>query len=365
MAALYITSIETFSGKTAVCLGLGKHIQSEGCKVGYFKPLGTSPRDMGGGCYQDADAMFAAQALHLTEPPEILSPVCLTLKLFESQLTGPAQDLITIVMRAYSEVKSDKDIVILEGGASLREGYAVGLATSTVARMLGASVLCVIKYRTPVSLIDDALTAFTRVGDQLLGVVINSVTPDGMRFARETGVPYLEKHKISVLGLLPEENVLHATSIGEIAAACRGEFLCGADKAGELVENLLVGAMGVDQARERMQQTPSRAIITGGDRTEMIVTALETSAKVIVLTGSLRPSPILLQQAIEMGVPMVLTPHHTLRAVEMIEQFFGKGRMAQPEKLARFEALLAEHFDFARLYQKLGLEINAQPVNPA
>lgn len=355
MIALYITSIETFSGKTAVCLGWGKYLQSKGYKVGYFKPLGTLPRDIGGGCYQDEDAIFAAQALGLAESPDLMAPVCLTLSLLESQLAGPAQDLISLVTRAYSEVKNDKDVMILEGGSSLREGYAVGLATPTVARMLGAPVLCVVRYRTPVSLIDDALTAASRLGDQLIGLVINGVPSEGMRFAREVGAPYLEKRKISVFGILPDESVLHATSIGEIAAACEGEFLCGADKAGELVENLVVGAMGVDQARSRMQHIPSRAVITGGDRTEMLVTALETSAKVIILTGGLRPSPILVQQAAEMGIPIVLSPHHTLRAVELIEQFFGKGRVARPEKLARFEALLAEHMDFARLHKKLGL----------
>ncbi len=158
MVALYITSIETFSGKTAVCLGLGRHLQAQGYKVGYFKPLGTLPRPLGDGRCVDEDALFAAQALHLSEPPELLAPVCLTMELFTSQLTGPAQDLISIVTHAYSEIKNNKDIVILEGGASLREGYAVGLATPMVARMLGAPVLCVIKYRTPVSMVDDALT---------------------------------------------------------------------------------------------------------------------------------------------------------------------------------------------------------------
>ncbi len=356
MIALYITSIETFSGKTALSLALGRHLQAGGYNVGYFKPLGTIPRDIGNGRYCDEDALFAAQALQLTISPELLSPVCLTPELFESQLTGPAQDLISAVTHAYSEVKNDKDVVILEGGSSLREGHAVGLATPTVARMLGAPVLSVVKYRTPVSLIDDALTAYARLGDQLMGVVINAVTPDGIRFATRVGVPYLEKRKVAVFGVLPQEAMLSATSVGEVAAACEGTFLCGAEQASDMVENLVVGAMGMEQAKARMEQIPSKAVITGGDRTDMIIAALEMSAKVIILTGNLHPSPIILRQAAQMGVPIVLTPYHTLDAVKSIEQFFGKGRVAQAEKLARFEALLAEHFDFARLYKKLGLE---------
>ncbi len=355
VTALYITSIETLSGKTALCLGLGKRLQSDGYHVGYFKPLGTLPYLMSDGRCCDEDALFAAQALHLAEPIELLSPVCLTQALLESQLAGPAQDMISIVTQAYSTLRTGKDVVILEGGSSLREGYAVGLATPTVARMLGAPVLCVVKYRTPASLIDDALTAHARLGDQLLGVVVNAVPPDEMRFAREVGAPCLEKRRIAVLGLLPEEASLRATSIGEIAAACEGQLLCGADKADEVVENLVVGAMGVDQVRARMQTIFNKAVITGGDRADVITVALEALAKVIVLTGDLHPGSALLEQAAGMGVPIVLTPHHTLRAVELIERFFGKGRVAQPEKLARFEAVLAKYFDFARLYEKLGL----------
>jgi BioD-like phosphotransacetylase family protein len=38
MKALYVTSLQSFSGKTAVCLALGRRLQKEGYKVGYFKP---------------------------------------------------------------------------------------------------------------------------------------------------------------------------------------------------------------------------------------------------------------------------------------------------------------------------------------
>ncbi len=356
MIAFYVTSIETFSGKTAMCLGLAKRFQADKYKVGYFKPLGTLPHDVGDGRYCDEDAMFAAQALNLNEPLNTLSPVCLTPQLFESQLAGPALDLMTTIIKAYTEIKADKDVVILEGGASLREGYAVGLPTPTVARMLGAMVLCVVKYHNPITLIDDALTADGRLGDQLLGIVINGVPADGLRFAREVGLPYLEKRRIPVFGILPEENSLQATSVGEIATACQGTFLCGADKAEEMVENLVVGAMGADQAKARLQDIPSKAVITGGDRTDIIIAALETSAKVIILTGNLQPGPIIIKQATEMGIPIVQSNYHTMRVVGLIERFFGKSRVAQPEKLARFEAMLAEHFDFARFYDKLGLE---------
>jgi BioD-like phosphotransacetylase family protein len=44
-----------------------------------------------------------------------------------------------------------------------------------------------------------------------------------------------------------------------------------------------------------------------------------------------------------------------METVEAIERVFGKTRLGQRTKLERFEALLAEHFDFERLNQALGL----------
>ena len=39
MKSLYVTSVERYSGKTAVCLVLGKRFQADGKKVGYLKTL--------------------------------------------------------------------------------------------------------------------------------------------------------------------------------------------------------------------------------------------------------------------------------------------------------------------------------------
>ncbi len=355
MRALYVTSIQTFSGKTALCLGLGRQMQADGFKVGYFKPLGTQPRQVHAGLYHDEDAMFAKQVLGLSEPVEVLAPICLTPQFIEQQLAGSDQDLTTVVIEAYNTARQDKDVVIIEGGASLREGYAVSLATPKVARMFGAPVLAVVRYDGDVQVIDDALSAHARLGDQLIGIVINNVPQSSLRFAREVAAPFLERHRVTLFGVLPEDARLMATSIREIAEAANGEFLCHADKQEELVENLTVGAMGMDEARVRLSRVPNKAVITGGDRADMIQVALDTSARLVILTGNLRPHPDLLQRAESMGVPMLLVPHDTFHTVERIERFFGKGRLAQQEKLTRFKTLLAEHFDFKSLYQRVGL----------
>jgi dethiobiotin synthetase len=77
MATLYVTSSETFSGKSALCIGLGKRFQRDGLKVGYMKPVNTLAQSRAGGPY-DADVEFAKQTFDLPEPVDILSPVAIT-----------------------------------------------------------------------------------------------------------------------------------------------------------------------------------------------------------------------------------------------------------------------------------------------
>ena len=48
MKSIYITSVDTHSGKTALTIVLGKYLQSKGRKLGYMKPLSFQPCWTGG-----------------------------------------------------------------------------------------------------------------------------------------------------------------------------------------------------------------------------------------------------------------------------------------------------------------------------
>jgi len=357
MKALYITSLHTFSGKTAVCLALGRRLQREGHRVGYFKPLSTQPWEPLPGQALDEDADFVRRTLRLEEPPERLVGVVLTPSLLEDALCGCiARDLLAEVQAAYRQAAEGKDVVLLEGGASLREGVSLGLGPAAVADALDVPALAVVRFRNEMGLVDDCLVAQMRLGERLLGVLVNGVPDRAQKFAAEVVRPCLEDRGIPVLGVMPREEELQAISVGELAQVLEAEFLTLPGKGEVLVENLVVGAMSVEQALPRMRRIPgSKAIITGGDRADMQLAALETATACLILTGHLRPQPEVLRRAEEVGVPVLLVRQNTMETVEAIEQVFGKTRLGQPEKLERFEQLMAEHFDYGRLYSQLGL----------
>lgn len=355
MKTLYVPSLQSFSGKTAVCLALGRRLQRDGYRVGYFKPLSTQAWEPIPGQTPDEDADFVRRVLGLEEPTGALVGVRLTPSLLRDTLCGClGRDLMAEVRAAYERVAAGRDVVLVEGGASLREGVGIGLGPANVADALDAAVLAVIPFYNEMNLVDDCSVAQLRLGARLLGVLVNGVPPESWPFVQEVARPCLEGRGIRVLGVLPREERLRAISVGELAQVLGAESLTLPERGDVLVENLVVGAMGVDQALPRIRRIPApKAVITGGDRADIQWAALETSVACLILTGHLRPQPEVLRRAEELGIPVLLARQNTMETVEAIERVFGKTRLAQPEKLARFEALMAEHFDYSRLYREL------------
>jgi BioD-like phosphotransacetylase family protein len=355
MSTLYITSTETFSGKTALCVGLAKRFQRDGLGVGYMKPVSTGSRLAAG--LVDEDAEFFKQTLNLPDSLEDMVPVGIGPRTVEAILRGEEKtDFSSRLQSAFGRIAKGRDVVVLEGGGNLRQGYLIGLPTTQVGDLLEARELVVVKYDDDLQILDDALTAQVWLGNSLIGVVLNVIPRQRMPFVQEDVKPALELRGVPVLAVLPQERLLLSISVGELAEFLSGTILCRPDKVDELVEHLMVGAMSVDSALTYFRRKPNKAVITGGDRPDIQLAALETSTKCLILTGNLRPSPIILGRAEEVGVPMILVRQDTLSAVEVIERFFGKTRFHLEKKVERFEEMLEDRFDLERLYQALGLQ---------
>jgi uncharacterized protein len=184
-------------------------------------------------------------------------------------------------------------------------------------------------------------------------VVINEVPLPRVGFVEQSILPFLKTHGATVYATLPQERLLLSITVSEIAEALAGEILNSPEHGEELVENIMVGAMSMESALSFFRRKPNKAVITGGDRADIALAALETSTRCLVLTGNLRPSPLIQGRAEELGVPLILAKQDTLSAVEIIQQYFGKLRLHQPRKVERVEQLLDERFDFTRLYRDL------------
>ncbi len=352
---IYVTSTERFSGKTALCIGLIHWFQQRGLTAGYMKPISTTARAVGDKIV-DEDAVFIRSTLAQDDPLETMAPLLLTEQETKTVLDRrDGNHTEPLVLGAYSSLAKGKDAVIMEGGTSLREGWIINLAPPRLSNLIGAKALVVVPYLNTLQVVDDLLAAQTWLGRSMLGGVINTVPPHYMSLVQDKVKPFVEGRGVRVFAAIPREKVLLSVSIAELVDELGAEMLCCPAAANELVETLMVGAMGVESALAYFRRGANKAVITGGDRPDIQIAALETSTRCLILTGNLRPSSLIIGLAEERGVPIILTRHDTLKAIEIVDSFFDKTRFHQQKKVAYFERLLDNHMDFKALSGALGL----------
>ncbi len=129
---------------------------------------------------------------------------------------------------------------------------------------------------------------------------------------------------------MEEECKPASVSISELANCIQGEILNCPEQAGELVENLMVGAMCVDPAPLYFSQKPNKAVITRGDRADIQLGALETSTKCLILTGGTKPHASVVQRAEEKGVPILVVDKDTPSTLAELEQGLSQIVSAAP-----------------------------------
>jgi BioD-like phosphotransacetylase family protein len=353
MATLYLISLEPESGKTAMCVGIGLEFQATGLKVGYFKPVGRIATDVEGHLV-DRDCAFVPVLFGMTESVDETCPVLMTPDLLEKPLDGKSTDMQQTVLRAFEAIAQKYQLVIMEGGAGLADGWALGLSPVHLAPATKSQVVVVMRYRPGVA-VDRLLLAKSMLGDRLVGVIVSDVPRDAMSFIRDRVAPFLEAHQMRLVGAMPQDQLLTAITVRELADVLGGRIISAPDRASELVESFSVGAMNVEGALRHFMRLRNKAVITGGDRSDIQLAALQTSTKCLILTGNLYPDSIILGRATELGVPVIVVPGDTLSTVNTVERNVGRIRLSSPRQIDRLRELVKGHLDLAWLRSVLGV----------
>lgn len=355
MKSIYITSVDAFSGKTAMSLVLGRILKERGKDIGYMKPLSFQPWRIGDKI-TDEDAAFVRDILGLDTQPWDLSPIVVNADYLSESLQSPNQEgMLKTILDKADEVSEGKDVMIYEGGGSLREGYVFGLPAELVSDNLGSKVLALVRYTDRRHLLDDVLAAKSRLQDNLGGVIINRVPATAQEFITKDAIPFLKKQGIKIFGVIPETRALGALTNQEIYEVLGAELLTESYNPEETVEALMVGAMTSAAALSRFRKQAHKAVITGGDRSDIQLAALETSTSCLILTGNLHPSPLVIKQAEDLGVAIFLVHTPTLETVEKLDGLLGKVRIGQQAKLDKFESLVQQFVDVDALLEEFGL----------
>ena len=352
---LLIGSCEPFSGKSAVVLGLARQLGREGVSVLFGKPLATSAADFP----MDPEVRFVGTTLGL--PEEQLLPSLRVLEPATAQARLLAADLeagdVLDDLRSRIAAEADR-LVLLEAAGTLSEGLLFGLSLAQLARELDAQVLLVQPWSDSRS-VEPLLEARQQLGDRLAGVVLNSVAPEGLATLRAEVEPALERLGFPVLGVMPRSPLLRSVTVEELVRRLDARVLCCQDRLDLLVETLSIGAMNVNSAMEFFRRRRNMAVVTGADRTDIQLAALEASTQCLILTGVGDPLPQLISRAEELEVPVLKVDHDTLTTVETIDVAFGHGRLHEAVKASYAIRLVQEHCNFSRLFERLRLPVRA------
>lgn len=330
MIALYVTSLEEFAGKTAICAGVGKRLVEDGKKVGFLKPIVTDGGEPSIGGI-DSDAAFMKHVLALDEPVDHLCPVI-----------SDQGNLPNKVKEAYVKISPNKDVVIVEG-----------ISQQSIVEALDARVIFVESYSQGLAKAKfiDECKGFEK---HLLGVVLNKVPRGRVKQVRNEISTQLGEGEINILGVLPEDRVLFSLTVGELAEHVQGEILNCAEKSAELVDNFMLGAMCVDPGPQYFGRKTNKAVVVRGERPDMQLAALETSTKCLILSGNTAPIPDVVYRAEDKGIPIILVKGDTMATVTSIEDALSKTRFNQEKKLPKLAEIMEQYFDFQALYRGLG-----------
>lgn len=349
MKPLLVTATEESIGKTAIALALGTLARERGRSAGYLKPKGTRLESSVGKTF-DTDPALAMDLLELDVDETQLEPVVYSPTFVDQVLKGreDSDDLRERVRDTFDAQAAAHDYVVVEGDMST--GAIVGLTDPEIADLIDADVLLVARYGDPRD-VDAIVDAADRIGDRLAGVVFNAVADAEYDYVENTVVPFLEGRGIPVAGVVPRATDLAGVTVGTLADELGAEVLTDVPTDG-FVERFVVGAMGGDSALRYFRRTKDAAVITGGDRADIHVAAIEAGGvRCLVLTGGIRPSGSVLGTAEENGVPVLLVQTDTLVTVERAEAVLRSGRTRTDRTVGRMRELLSEHADVDALLE--------------
>lgn len=308
-------------GKTANALGIGMKLQEEGLKISYCKPFGFR---RGSVKKEDDDVLLMREVFKLPFSSEIISPVTATGQYLAGMFLQEDNTILKKIEQSYETCRQGYDVILIDGSVAPYVGFNQGLDDFSLAERWGAAVIHVIKavddFDFDQSLLHLELWSCRKVS--VLGCIFNNISRAQWDKTRGIYWPILERRNIRVLGAIPSRLEIAAPTVAEFYNALQGEVLAAPDRMNRLVEEVVIGTMTIESALGYLRRAPNKALITGGDRSDLALTALETSTSVIIFTGGLYPDVRVLSRAEEKGVPVILVHMDTYTTVENLHSVY-------------------------------------------
>jgi BioD-like phosphotransacetylase family protein len=338
---IVVASTREEAGKTSIIIGLAKTLS--GKKIGYMKPFGDRL------LYQkkrlwDYDAALIANIIGLDDRPEDIS-----LGFAHSKLRFMYDEETTKekINELVDQVCENKDIIFIEGSKNLSFGLSVYLDPLTIARNTQAKLLLILSGDED-EIVDDItfLKKFVKADDvELIGVIIN-----GIKDIKEFKNIHLKDFQdlgVKVLGILPYKEEMTYYSMEYLYQTLMAKIIAGEGGLQKKVKNIFVGALSASLVVNLpLWRSENKLIITGGDRTDMIIAALESDTSGIILTNNIIPDdPIITSKANSANIPLLSVPKDTFKIAKQIDDMEILFTKDETDKINLLEELVKNNVD--------------------
>jgi len=110
-----------------------------------------------------------------------------------------------------------------------------------------------------------------------------------------------------------------------------------------IVETYLIVAMNVQSALKYLRSVKRVVVITGGDRPDIALAAIEENVLALILTGFIQPDAKVIYAANEKKIPIILSPSDTYTTIRNMERVRPG---IQKEEIKLVLKLVKEHLDW-------------------
>ena len=339
MEKVVIASMRKGAGKTSTIVGIAGALNR---KMAYVKPFGDRTLYRKKRLW-DYDSALISSLFGLKE-----DPVDMSIGFDHSKLRymydeeGTKQRLLEII----GSIDSDKEILFIEGGRDLTYGISVHLDTLSLVKYTGSKLFLVVSGEED-AIIDDLLFLKRHVdlaGVKLAGVIINKV--QHLDEFQSTHLPAIEKEGIRVVGVIPFQNELTYFSVYSLSERLFAKVITGEGGLKRVVKNIIIGAWSANVFLQNpLFKKENKLVITGGDRTDMILASLESDTSGIILTNNILPPSNIISKASERNIPLLMVfadTYQTARQIENLEPLLTKD---DAEKVDLLQQLAKKHLN--------------------
>jgi len=357
---LFIAATRQNDGKTTASLGLIAALQQYFPRVGYIKPVGQRFVEVEEQKI-DEDTVLMDSVYSMNCPLVDMSPIAVEPDFTRRYLESANNEaLVKRIRKAFDRVAWEKDFVLCEGSGHAGVGSVFDLSNAQVARTLGAKVLIVTQggIGKPIDEVALNQALFEKEGVEIVGVILNKVLGEKIDYISDFARRGLKRRGLELLGVIPHQRVLSCPTVDLVREELGAELLNAPRNLNSLVNDVIVGAMGVKNAMHYFRR--DALLITPGDREDIILAACtgldaqsETKMAGLVLTGNLRPGAELLKVIRAMPIPVLLVPQDSYEVAAKVHDLTVKTRPNDAEKISLIRDIIARNVNVPKIVEAI------------